>query len=43
MKCFFTDADPHLKLVIDYGGELPGTDIHIKTQCVTTDSSGPVL
>jgi hypothetical protein len=42
-KCFYTDADPHLKLVIDYGGEIVGPDIHIKSQCVTTDSSGPVL
>jgi hypothetical protein len=42
-NCFFTDADPHLRLVIDYNGEVVGTDIFIKSQCVTTDSTGPVL
>lgn len=42
-KCFFTKADPHLKLVIDYNGEATGPDIHVKAQCVTTDSSaGPL-
>jgi hypothetical protein len=42
-ECFYTEADPHLKLVIDRVGPAPGNDIFIKAQCVTTESSGPAL
>jgi len=43
VECFYTEADPHLKLVIDRVGAAPGNDIFIKAQCVTTESSGPAM
>ncbi|HEY5935330.1 MAG TPA: hypothetical protein VIU61_11860 [Kofleriaceae bacterium] len=43
VECFYTEADPHLKLVIDRVGAAPGSDVFIKAQCVTTESSGPAL
>ncbi|MEJ7600029.1 MAG: hypothetical protein WKG01_19130 [Kofleriaceae bacterium] len=43
VECFYTEADPHLKLVIDRTGAAPGSDIFIKANCVTTDSSGPAI
>ena len=42
-ECFYTEADPHLKLVIDRSGPAPGNDVFIKANCVTADSSGPAL
>jgi len=42
VKCSYTHANPHLKIVIDRNGAVAGPDIHIKASCVTTDSSGPV-
>ncbi len=39
-KCFYTPS--HDKLVIDRGGVVPSSDIHVKVNCVTTDDSGQV-
>jgi hypothetical protein len=43
VKCSFTEANPHLKIVIERGDDPTAsqTDIHTKVQCVTTDPSGP--
>ena len=43
IECFYTKADPHLKLVVDRAGPAPGSDIFMKAHCVTTDSSGPAI
>lgn len=37
-QCFYTAT--HMKLVIDRGGVLPPSDIHVKASCVTTDPDG---
>lgn len=40
VECHYTST--HLKLVIDRGGVVPPSDIHVKASCVTTDpDSGP--
>jgi hypothetical protein len=39
-KCGYTEF--HQKLVIDRGGVVPSSDVHVKVNCVTVDSSGPV-
>jgi hypothetical protein len=41
VECRFEDTDPHLKLVIDRGGQVPTPDIHVKASCVTAEASGP--
>jgi hypothetical protein len=44
VHCAYTHTDPHEKLVVERGGQIPGPDIHIKAACVTTPSAtGPVL
>ena len=43
VKCSYTNADPHLKLVVDRGAVPADPDLHVKASCVTTDASGPVL
>ncbi len=41
-QCFYTETK--MKLVIDRGGVLPPSDIHVKASCVTTDpDGGPVI
>ncbi|HTL32881.1 MAG TPA: vWA domain-containing protein [Kofleriaceae bacterium] len=40
-KCNYTEF--HQKLVIDRGGVVPPSDVHIKVNCVTVDSTGPVM
>jgi hypothetical protein len=41
VECADTPTDPHLKIAIDRGGEVPAADIHVKASCVTAESSGP--
>jgi hypothetical protein len=43
LHCGFTNADPHLKLVVDFGTVSPDPDLRIKANCVTADKTGPVL
>lgn len=43
VKCAYTATDPHLKLVIDRGTELPAPDIRVRASCVTTDAPAPVM
>ncbi len=38
VQCSLTET--HLKLVIDRGGVLPPSDIHVKASCVTTEPGG---
>jgi len=40
-RCYYTPT--HLKLVIDRGGEVPASDIHVKASCVTVQDDGPVM
>jgi hypothetical protein len=40
VHCAYTHTNPHLKLVVDRGGVVPGPDVHVKASCVTTDQSG---
>jgi hypothetical protein len=42
VTCSYVPA-PHLKLVIDRGGEIPAPDIRIKASCVTTSASGSLF
>ncbi|HVK89393.1 MAG TPA: vWA domain-containing protein [Kofleriaceae bacterium] len=42
-QCFFTDTDPHLKLVLDLGGEAAQATTRLKVNCVTTTDSGEVM
>jgi hypothetical protein len=37
-QCFYTST--HTKLVIDRGGVIPPSDVHVKASCVTTDPGG---
>ncbi len=40
--CSYTKTNPHLKLVVERGGQVPAPDIHIRASCVTIPSStGP--
>jgi hypothetical protein len=41
VQCSYTST--HLKLVIDRGGVLPPSDIHVKASCVTTAQNGPFM
>lgn len=41
--CSYTATNPHLKLVIDRGAEIPAPDTRIKASCVTTAASGDLL
>jgi hypothetical protein len=40
VNCSYTHTDPHLKLVIDRGGEVVDPAIHVRASCVTVDPSG---
>ena len=40
-ECAYTKTNPHLKLAIDRGGQVPAPDIRVKASCVTADASGP--
>jgi hypothetical protein len=40
--CSYTQTNPHLKLVVDRGSEIPAADVHVKVSCVTTSPSGGV-
>jgi hypothetical protein len=40
--CGFTKTNPHLKLVIERGGEIPTSDRRVRVQCVTVPASGMV-
>ncbi len=40
LKCSYTHTDPHLKLVVDRGGVVPGAQVHLRASCVAVDSSG---
>lgn len=39
-KCFYTNIDPHLKLVIERGAQVPEPDLYVQASCVTTDGGG---
>jgi hypothetical protein len=41
-ECAYTKTSPHLKLVVERGGETPPPDIRVKASCVTVQGSGPV-
>jgi hypothetical protein len=41
--CSYTHSDPHYKLVVDRGGAVPPSDIHVRASCVTTDGTGSFL
>ncbi|CAN5767798.1 hypothetical protein BH11MYX3_BH11MYX3_06830 [soil metagenome] len=42
VHCGYTKIDPHLKLVVERGGDIPAPDIHIRASCVTVPSTtGP--
>lgn len=43
VTCSYTQTDPHLKLVVDRGSEIPGADTAVKVSCVTTASSGALF
>jgi hypothetical protein len=34
-RCAYTKTDPHLKLVVERGGQLPSPDVHVRASCVT--------
>jgi hypothetical protein len=34
-RCAYTKTDPHLKLVVERGGHVPGADVHVRASCVT--------
>jgi hypothetical protein len=38
--CSYTHTNPHLKLVVERGGQVPGPDIHVRAQCVTMPATG---
>ena len=38
--CHYTHTNPHLKLVIDRGTDVPSADTRLSVSCVTTASSG---
>ena len=38
--CSYTQTDPHLKLVIDRGTEIPAAETRIQASCVTAAASG---
>lgn len=42
--CSYTKTNPHLKLVVERGGEIPAPDIHVRASCVTIPpSTGPQI
>lgn len=40
-QCSYTQS--HQKLVIDRGGVVPASDVHVKVNCVTADSTGSFM
>jgi hypothetical protein len=34
-RCAYTQTDPHLKLVVERGGQLPSPETHVRASCVT--------
>ncbi len=38
--CSHTKTNPHLKLVVERGGQIPSPDIHVRASCVTVPASG---
>ena len=41
-RCFYTPTQ--LKLVVERGGIVPPSDVHLRASCVTTDGgAGPVI
>ncbi len=38
--CAYTKTTPHLKLVIERGGEIPAPDLHVRASCVTIPATG---
>jgi hypothetical protein len=40
VQCAYTQTNPHLKLVVDRGGVVPPSDVHVVASCVTTDPAG---
>ncbi|MBA3459605.1 MAG: hypothetical protein H0T46_06575 [Deltaproteobacteria bacterium] len=44
VHCSYTKTNPHLKLVVERGGQVPAPDIHVRAECVTAPStSGPQI
>jgi hypothetical protein len=42
-RCGYTQANPHLKLVVERGGVAPDPNLRIKAACVTGNASGPFM
>jgi len=42
-QCSYTAADPHLKLVVDFGGQPTDPYLHIRADCVTANPDIPEL